>query len=87
MSQQDPCEKHFEMCVNNMKNAIKNNPDIHQWILSFKPEKDKGFMWTQHKYINNISNTVSDDGHSGCSFALCLRNAQRELVEEKNNNS
>ena len=72
-------DSHFQKCINNMVNFIKNNPHIHEWIVSFEPEEEKGFMWSEHEYINEISKGVEQDGHSGCSFALCLRSAKKQL--------
>ena len=39
-------------------------------------------MWTNHPNINKISELVYSDGHSGASFAICLRKSKKILMNE-----
>lgn len=68
----------------NICNAIKKH-NITDWFLSFEPEKDRGYMFSCHENLDIISREVENDNHSGCSFAISLRNAHAILSEEKRN--
>jgi len=75
-------DEHFNKCVDNMYNAVcDKNLDV--WLKDFEPAADRGFAFTQHKNIDIISIAVHMDGHSGCSFATCMRLVQSRLRTSK----
>lgn len=69
-------------CEQNMISKINQFPELKNWLISFKPDKNKGFMYTEHENIQKISKLVEDDGHSGASFACCLRSVQAQLQSD-----
>jgi hypothetical protein len=75
-------EDYMKLCVKNMKQVVEDK-DLAKWLVSFEPRDNEGFIWTQHKNINIISGGVANDGHSGASFALCLRQVKQELKDDK----
>ena len=44
-------------------------------------------MWSEDPRLNEIGNAVESDGHSGCSFAIMIRECQRILTEEYEKNN
>lgn len=74
--------KDFSESVNNMFQFIISN-NLQKWFQDFEPESDKGYMWSSSPIIDQISNGVQDDGHSGATFSYCLRIMQDIF---KNNN-
>ena len=56
---------------------------LQKWFQDFEPDSDKGYMWSSSPIIDQISNGVQDDGHSGATFGYCLRIMQDIF---KNNN-
>lgn len=61
----------FRNCMNNMFNAIIKLKLI-EWITNFNPG-DGGFCFSTNDNVNKIDNEVNSDGHSGATFACCLR--------------
>ena len=49
-----------------------------RWIIDYEPTN--GYMFNDNPQLTIIDNLVSDDGHSGASFAMCLRRARQELI-------
>ena len=68
-----------EKCVKNMLNAIRTL-GLHDFVRDF--DNEQGFMWSNDQRIYDIGEKVMSDGHSGASFACCLRRCQQWL---KNN--
>jgi hypothetical protein len=64
-----------EQMLKNMYDAI-TRLDLWDWLKTYKPEEGKGFLWSTADEITQISNAVLDDGHSGPSFAFCLRHME-----------
>ena len=50
--------------------------DLWDWLKTFEPKKDEGFMLTDHPNINKITSKMKYEGHSGFSFAWCMQNMQ-----------
>ena len=73
---------HFEKCIDNMTLVVKEN-DLGDWLKNFEPDKDKGFMFSCHPNIDIISCGVANDGHSGASFAICIRAVKKDLFKLK----
>ena len=71
-------DEYFEKCQKNMALVVKEK-DLGEWLKNFEPDSDKGFVFTIHQNIDIISQGVAGDGHSGCSFAMCIRAVQKEL--------
>jgi len=71
----------FRNCMNNMFNAVIKLKLI-DWIIHFNPG-DGGYCFSTNENVNKIDNEVNKDGHSGATFAYCLR-----IIEDifKNNN-
>lgn len=63
----------FRSCMHNMFNVIIELQLIN-WIKKFNP-KDNGFIFfcSNDENLILISNKVCGDGHSGATFAHCLR--------------
>jgi len=57
--------------------------NLWDWLENFTPEKDKGFMWSPAPEIGQIGHhpKVDSDGHSGASFAFCMRHM--EVIAKK----
>jgi len=63
--------------LTNMCDAI-SELNLWSWLSTFTPEVGKGFMWSGASQINQIGRhpKVDSDGHSGASFAWCMRNME-----------
>ena len=70
-----------EKCVMNMLNAIRTL-GLDDFVRDFDGEQ--GFMWSNDKRIYDIGDKVVSDGHSGASFACCLRQCQQLLKNNPN---
>lgn len=46
-----------------------------------------GFIWSSDPRVKQIGNSLSFQGHSGCSFACTLRGVQSILLANENNNN
>jgi hypothetical protein len=68
--------------LKNMYDAITAHT-LWDWLENFTPEKDKGFMWSSSPEIGRIGSSpiVEADGHSGASFAFCMRHM--EVIAKK----
>lgn len=79
---------HWTQAVSNMKIAIKKN-NYYDFLLNFTPDDDTGYAWTQNEEFKQISKFLeretNSDGHSGASFAVCLRTSIQDLQSEMNN--
>ena len=75
-------DSYFDTCIEHMTLVVKEK-DLCEWLKTFEPDKDKGFMFTNHPNIDIISQAVANDGHSGASFALCVRAVKKDLLETK----
>lgn len=71
----------FRNCMNNMFNVILKLKLV-DWITNFNPG-DKGFCFSINENINKIDNEVNSDGHSGATFACCLR-IMEDIFKNKN---
>ena len=69
---------YWEKCVNNMMTHIKADNSLKKYVLTGPPE-DKGFMWDRNEQINKLVLLTYKDGHSGASFACCMRECQKRL--------
>lgn len=72
--------EYVEKCIDNMMKVIKTDFNLIEYVTYFHGQN--GFLWDTDLRKQQIYNAVENDGHSGASFALCLRECQRRL---KNN--
>lgn len=75
-------EKDFTEPLNNMFQFIIKNK-LQKWFVEFEPETDKGYMWSSNPIIDEISEGVKKDGHSGATFCYSLRIMQ-DIFKNKN---
>ena len=65
--------------INQMVEAINSDNNIKDFFMNFEPDSDRGYAWSQdpqYKYYARILDYKTDStGHSGASFACCLREA------------
>ena len=81
---------YFQKVTYNMKQAIHELPDEDKkYLLEFKPNENQGYYMDQNSRYNKIKDILSiktnSDGHSGASFAVCLRGAIEEIIEYEGN--
>jgi hypothetical protein len=78
-------DEHIQECLVNMKARV-NELELTEWLIGFTPHPEEGFAWTRdpvaREHLDRISDGVDSDGHSGGSFAMCIRIVQTELTEE-----
>ena len=72
---------YWEKCVNNMMEHILADSSLKAYVMEGPPE-NKGFMWEQNENINKLAVLTESDGHSGASFACCMRACQERLIEK-----
>jgi len=77
MSNNQEIPSHQQEQVDNMLSYIKSQEGLSEFVANFNDKN--GFMWSDDKRVNQIGNAVIEDGHSGASFALCLRMCQKIL--------
>ena len=65
--------------VNLMIHSINSDKNMRDFFLDFMPSENTGYAWSQntrYKYYANILDRLTyETGHSGASFACCLREA------------
>jgi hypothetical protein len=61
--------------LQDMDNAI-TECNLWDWLKTFEADGDKGFLFTLDPNIDKIMATVKHQGHSGFSFAWCMRHMQ-----------
>tara|TARA_A200000113_G_C8583751_1_gene263544 strand:- start:191 stop:457 length:267 start_codon:yes stop_codon:yes gene_type:complete len=70
-------DTNWNNAVNLMINSINSDNNMRDFFLNFTPDENKGYAWSQnprYKYYVNILDRLTDEtGHSGASFACCLR--------------
>lgn len=69
-------DNHNDIMVINAMFAIKKL-EIEHWIRDFN--ESNGFMFSTHENIYKLMDELNDDGHSGASAAITLRNCQKLL--------
>ena len=61
--------------LQDVDNAI-TECNLWDWLKTFEPGADRGFMFTSHPNIDKISSKMKYNGHSGFSFAWCMRHME-----------
>ena len=69
-------DNHNDIMVINAMFAIKKL-EIEYWVRDFN--ESNGFMFSTHENIYKLMDELNDDGHSGASAAITLRNCQMLL--------
>lgn len=72
-----------DLYVDNMMRFLRTRPDLIDFLVDFN--EDSGFMWSGDPRTMEIGNAVINDGHSGASMAMCMRECQYLLKKEKEN--
>ena len=61
--------------LNDMFHAI-TEANQWDWLRTFEPEEKRGFMWSNAPELKQIDKHVQYGGHSGTSYAWCMRQMQ-----------
>lgn len=61
----------FEI-IQDARNAV-TKAKLWDWLATYEPEKDKGFMFSDHPNLRLIEAEMTYKGHSGASFATVMR--------------
>ena len=62
--------------LRNMWEAI-NKLNLWSWLYSFTPKENEGFMFSGAPEIMAIGKETDIMGHSGASFAFCMRHMEK----------
>ena len=62
----------FRNCLLNMANAI-TQLELWDWLKNFEQNQNEGFMFSSDENVIKIGDSVISDGHSGATFAYCIR--------------
>jgi hypothetical protein len=77
----------WENAVNLMIDSINTDNNMRDYFIRFEPDPNTGYAWyqdPQYKYYTGILSTLTDSsGHSGASFACCLREAVNRIRSEQ----
>lgn len=77
----------WENAVNQMITSINTDNNMRDYFIRFEPDPNTGYAWyqdPQYKYYTSILSTLTDSsGHSGASFACCLREAVNRIRSEE----
>ena len=71
-------QTHWDRCIANMMCHINNDTELLEYVKRGPPE-ETGFMWDSSPLIHKLAALTDSDGHSGASFACCLRACQTKL--------
>ncbi len=69
--------EHDYIMVKDALNAIKM-AECEDFVKNFD-NNDTGFMFSEHPLTDKIYQNIKYEGHSGCSMACTMRNAQYYL--------
>ena len=62
---------------------IENNIEIKEFLKTYEPPIDRGFMWDNNKIVLDIMSDINDTyGHSGASLAFTMRWLQYIIVKD-----
>lgn len=64
------------LMLKNMYDAI-TRLNLWDWLQNFTPDEGKGFMFSFTPEIQSITVETDAMGHSGASFALCMRHMEK----------
>lgn len=76
----------WERAVNLMITSIKSDNNMLDFFKSFVPDENYGYAWSQNPqykhYVRILERLTSETGHSGASFAICLRESVQRILSE-----
>ena len=79
-------EANWERAVNLMITSIKSDNNMLDFFKRFIPDEDYGYAWSQDPqykyYVQILERLTNSTGHSGASFAICLREAVQRILSE-----
>ena len=77
---EDAMKQMMENSIKNMVDKIRNYNDksLMRWVIDYEPTN--GYMFNDNPQLKIISDLVDEDGHSGASFAICMRKAREQLT-------
>lgn len=62
----------FRGCIKDMADTI-TRLGLWQWFRDYDPSSNSGYMFSSHENITKINNGLTDNPHSGATFAYCMR--------------
>ena len=71
-------QAYIDKCIDNMVKCIKENPDIEEFIRKAPPKT--GYVFMRDPRIIRLQVLTDSDGHSGASFAVCVRVARQQIL-------
>ena len=71
-------DNRWERCVKNAMTFLRNNPELAEFVRTFSND-ETGFLLSADPRLGTIEQALDADGHSGASFACCLRACQSKL--------
>ncbi len=71
-------KSNWSKCVDNAMAFLEANPELADFVKKFNND-DTGFMWSADPRVSTIADSLDSDGHSGASFACCMRACQHKL--------
>ena len=71
-------------CVKRALVYIRSKPELIEFVRDF--DEPTGFMFSSDARVTEIDEALDSDGHSGASFACCLRVCQQTLRDETRKN-
>lgn len=77
----------WKNAILNMKEAIKSNNNIYDYLMNFEPDENTGYSFTNdpiYKKYSNYLDSKTGGIHSGASFACCVRQSVQELKNKNN---
>ena len=67
----------WQASINNMVNVIDSESEMKSFFINYEPPTNKGYVFSTdpefNKYSKLLLDMVDSDGHSGASYAFCLR--------------
>lgn len=76
----------WERAINLMITSIKSDNNMLDFFKSFVPDENYGYAWSpnpQYKhYVRILERLTNSTGHSGASFAICLRESVQRILSE-----
>ena len=76
----------WERAVNLMITSIKSDNNMLDFFKSFVPDENYGYAWSQDPqykhYVKILERLTNSTGHSGASFAVCLRESIERILSE-----
>lgn len=67
----------MEACIESLMTVIAKDERFKDYVVNF--DGHDGFAWDSDPRKAEIYEHVASDGHSGASYALCLRECQRRM--------